>query len=193
MSKNVTLEISCEKAHSSSMVLNLVQEYNAFAQSQKPTMNNLSSLAPLLSTSLALLLVLVGYAFSANNSISSDADLEPILRLIDGGEYLGAIEQLNVELSNDPGNPDILSLLGFSYRKVLNFEDALMFFQSALRVEPEHRAANKYLGEFYLETDQFDKAQTQLGLLDSLSLFTSSEYAQLKKSIEQYQRQTDKL
>ena len=68
-----------------------------------------------------------------------------------------------------------------------------MFFQSALRVEPEHRGANKYLGEFYLETDQFDKAQTQLELLDSLSLFTSSEYAQLKKSIEQYQRQTDKL
>ncbi len=83
---------------------------------------------------------------------------------------------------------DILSLLGYSYRKVLNYEDALTYYQSALRVEPEHMGANQHLGELYVETDQLDKAQSQLELLDSLSLFASSEYAQLKESIEQYQR-----
>jgi len=120
--------------------------------------------------------------------MSSNADLESILGLIDEGEYYGAIDQLHVKLDNDQDNPDILSLLGYSYRKVSNYEDAFTFYQSALRVEPEHMRANQHLGELYVETDQLDKAQGQLELLDSLSLFASSEYAQLKESIEQYQR-----
>ena len=68
-----------------------------------------------------------------------------------------------------------------------NYDDALAFYHFALQVEPEHRAANQFLGEYYLETDQLDKSQQQLELLDSLSLFSSREYTQLKKSIEQYQ------
>jgi len=151
-------------------------------------MNNLFHLGPLLSTSLAMLLVLVGNAFFSNNNMSSNADLESILGLIDEGEYIGAIDQLHIELDNDQDNPDILSLLGYSYRKVLNYEDALTFYQSALRVEPEHIGANQHLGELYIETGQLDKAQSQLELIDSLSLFASSEYAQLKESIEQYRR-----
>ncbi|MCH6565572.1 MAG: tetratricopeptide repeat protein [Proteobacteria bacterium] len=151
-------------------------------------MNNLFHLGPLLSTSLEMLLVLVGNAFFSNNNMSSNADLESILGLIDEGEYIGAIDQLHIELDNDQDNPDILSLLGYSYRKVLNYEDALTFYQSALRVEPEHMGANQHLGELYVETGQLDKAQSQLELLDSLSLFASSEYAQLKESIEQYRR-----
>lgn len=151
-------------------------------------MNNLFHLGPLLSTSLAMLLVLVGNAFFSNNNMSSNADLESILGLIDEGEYIGAIDRLHIELDNDQDNPDILSLLGYSYRKVLNYEDALTFYQSALRVEPEHMGANQHLGELYIETGQLDKAQSQLELLDSLSLFASSEYAQLKESIEQYRR-----
>ena len=151
-------------------------------------MNNLFHLGPLLSTSLAMLLVLVGNAFFSNNNMSSNADLESILGLIDEGEYIGAIDRLHIELDSDQDNPDILSLLGYSYRKVLNYEDALTFYQSALRVEPEHMGANQHLGELYVETGQLDKAQSQLELLDSLSLFASSEYAQLKESIEQYRR-----
>ena len=186
--KNVTFGQSCEIAHSSMMVSTILREYNVFALHEKPAMNNLFHLGPLLSTSLAMLLVLVGNAFFSNNNMLSNADLESILGLIDEGEYIGAIDQLHTELDNDQDNPDILSLLGYSYRKVLNYEDALTFYQSALRVEPEHMGANQHLGELYVETGQLDKAQSQLELLDSLSLFASSEYAQLKESIEQYQR-----
>ena len=49
-------------------------------------MNNLTSLSPLLSTGLALLIVLIGSAFSLN-SLSSDASLEPNLKLIDDDYY----------------------------------------------------------------------------------------------------------
>ena len=153
-------------------------------------MNNLFNLGPLLSTSLALFLVLVGNAFFSNNNLSTNADLESILRLIDEGEYSGAIDQLHVELDNDHDNPEILSLIGLSYRKLLNFDAALTFYQSALQVEPEHPSANQHLGELYVETNQLEKAQKQLELLENLSLFDSSEYADLKESIEQFRHQT---
>jgi thioredoxin-like negative regulator of GroEL len=66
----------------------------------------------------------------------------------------------------------------------------LIFYQSALQVEPEHPGANQHLGELFIETGQLDKAQKQLELLESLNLFASSEYAELKESIEQNRHQT---
>jgi len=153
-------------------------------------MNNSINLVPLLSTSLALFLVLVGNAFFSNNNLSTNADLESILRLIDEGEYSGAIDQLHVELDNNHDNPEILSLIGLSHRKLLNYEDALIYYQSALRVEPGHPGANQHLGELFVETNQFDKAHKQLELLESLNLLDSSEYADLKESIELYRHQT---
>jgi hypothetical protein len=42
------------------------------------------------------------------------------LTLIDKGEYHSAIDLLHDELDVDPDNADIMSLLGFSYRKTLN-------------------------------------------------------------------------
>ena len=80
-----------------------------------------------------------------------------------------------------------MSLLGFSYRKTQQYEDALTFYQWALRAEPEHRGANEYLGELYLETNQFDKAMQQLEILDGLCSFGCKEYSTLKKAIDSYQ------
>jgi tetratricopeptide (TPR) repeat protein len=81
-----------------------------------------------------------------------------------------------------------MSLLGFSYRKTQNYENALTMYQWALKVEPRHRGANEYLGELYLETDQFDKAMQQLEILDSLCTFNCKEYSTLKKAIDTYQK-----
>lgn len=136
----------------------------------------------------ALLLALVGPLHAAADNYSVDADLEPVLELIDRGEYEAAIDRLHEELDYDPDNADILSLLGYSYRKTRRFDDALTFYQWALRVEPEHRGANEYLGELYLETDQLDKAMRQLEILDDLCLFNCKEYSQLKKAIDSYQK-----
>jgi tetratricopeptide (TPR) repeat protein len=125
--------------------------------------------------------------FAAGGNYSSGVDLDPIIDLIDAGKYESAIDRLHNVLDEDPDNPDIMSLLGFSYRKTQNYEDALTFYQWALRVEPEHRGANEYLGELYLETNQFDKAIRQLEILDSLCTFNCKEYSTLKKAIDSYQ------
>lgn len=135
----------------------------------------------------AFALAYCSQGFAAGGNYSSDVDLEPIIELIDAGKYESAIDQLHNVLDEDPDNPDVMSLLGFSYRKTQNYEDALTFYQWALRAEPEHRGAIEYLGELYLETNQFDKAMQQLEKLDSLCSFNCKEYSTLKKAIDSYQ------
>jgi tetratricopeptide (TPR) repeat protein len=102
------------------------------------------------------LLTFSGAGFSAGGNYSSDFDFEPVMKLIAEEKYQLAIDMLHDELDGDPDNPDIMSLLGFSYRKTQKFENALTFYQWPLKAEPDHRGANEYLGEFYLETNQFD-------------------------------------
>ena len=146
--------------------------------------NNCARFLPL---TVAMALAFCSGSFAAGGNYSSDVDLEPIIELIDAGNYQSAIDQLHNVLDQDPDNPDIMSLLGFSYRKTQNYDNALTFYQWALKVEPRHRGANEYLGELYLETDQFDKAMRQLEILDSLCTFNCKEYSTLKKAIDSYQ------
>ena len=138
----------------------------------------------------ALLVLALGYggpALAAGGNYSSDIDLRPILKLIEAGRYESALDELHAELDLDPDNPDIMSLLGFTYRKTRRFEDALTFYQWALKVEPEHRGANEYLGELYLQTNQLDKAILQLEILDDICSFGCKEYTKLKNAIDSYQ------
>jgi hypothetical protein len=50
------------------------------------------------------------------------------------------------------------------------------------------QGANEYLGELYLETNQFDKAVEQLQILDNLCRTNCKEYSQLKQMIDSFQQ-----
>ena len=137
---------------------------------------------------LASMLLFSTASQAAGGNYSSNTDLKPILKLIESGNYSTAIDRLHDQLDQDPDNADIMSLLGFSYRKTQQYEDALSLYQWALRAEPEHRGANEYRGELYLETNQFDKAMQQLEILDNLCTFNCKEYTTLKEAIDSYQQ-----
>ena len=130
-----------------------------------------------------------GSAIAAGGNYSSDTNLEPIIELIEQGDYDSAINKLHEELDVDPDNADIMSLLGFSYRKTKNYQDAQTFYEWALRADPDHRGANEYLGELYLETNQFDKAVEQLQKLDTICHNNCKEYTTLKNAIDSFQDQ----
>ena len=136
---------------------------------------------------LALSLVFSGAGFAAGGNYSSNTDLKPIIALIEEGNFESAIDMLHDELDLDPDNPDIMTLLGYSYRKTKNYEDALTFYEWALKAEPEHRGANEYLGELYLETNQLHKAVQQLEILDSLCS-DCKEYTTLKNAIDTFEQ-----
>jgi tetratricopeptide (TPR) repeat protein len=146
-------------------------------------------LARLITVVLGLaLLTFSSSGFSAGGNYSSTFDLEPIMNLLARGKYQTAINKLHDALDLDPDNPDIMSLLGYSYRKTQNYEDALTFYEWALRAEPDHRGANEYLGELYLETNQLDKAVEQLQILDNLCRNNCKEYSKLKQMIDSFQQ-----
>jgi len=111
-------------------------------------------------------------------------------KALDDGDYEVAIDKLRTLHEKEPKNADVLNLLGYGYRKTGDFDQARDYYLQALAIEPEHRGANEYIGELYLETGQLDKAEERLAVLDKSCWLGCSEYTELKESIEKYK--TDK-
>jgi tetratricopeptide (TPR) repeat protein len=132
------------------------------------------------------LLMFSASGFAAVGNHSSDVDQKPIMKVIKQGNVESAIDLLHDELDVDPDNADIMSLPGYSYRKMQHYEDALTFYEWALKAEPDHRGANEYLGELYLETNQVDKAIEQLQILDNICRTNCEEYSRLKQMIDSH-------
>jgi len=80
-----------------------------------------------------------------------------------------------------PNNADTLNYLGFTSRKLGNFIEAEEYYLSGLKIKPNHKRINQYLGELYLNTDRKDKAIEQLTILKSCNC---KEYDQLKEIID---------
>ena len=127
-------------------------------------------------------------SFADGGNYSSKTDLKPFTNLIDAGKYETAIDQLNEELEADPDNADLLSLLGFSHRKTGNFDDALVYYQQALKLEPKHKGANEYLGELWLQLGELAKAEERLEVLDDACFFGCREYDKLRDAIRAHKQ-----
>ena len=80
-----------------------------------------------------------------------------------------------------PNNPDTLNYLGFTSRKLGNFETAEDYYLAGLKIKPNHKRINQYLGELYLNSNRKDKAIEQLTILESCNC---KEYEQLKEIID---------
>jgi len=115
--------------------------------------------------------------------------LAPYQQLIEKENYQAAIDRLQAALKKDPDNADLLNLTAYSQRKLQRFDEALVNYQKALKIEPEHRGANEYLGELYLQLGQLDKAEERLQVLDKECFFGCEEYDDLKQAIETYRTQ----
>ena len=80
-----------------------------------------------------------------------------------------------------PNNADTLNYLGFTSRKLGNFIEAEEYYLSGLKIKPNHKRINQYLGELYLNTNRKDKAIEQLAILKSCNC---KEYDHLKEIID---------
>jgi len=87
---------------------------------------------------------------------------------IERGDYNAAIPILESIVTRVPANADALNQLGFSHRKLGEFPVAFDYYQQALAIDPNHKGANEYLGELYLEMGDLGSAQQQLAKLDDL-------------------------
>lgn len=105
---------------------------------------------------------------------------------LDDGDYDDAINKLAGLHEEDPEDADVLNLLGYGYRKIGNVDEARGYYLQALTIDPEHRGANEYLGELYLETGQLAKAEERLNVLDKDCWLGCEEFTELKESIAKY-------
>ena len=116
----------------------------------------------------------------------SPTKYERAVDLIESSGYekaLRILEKLNRE---DPGNADVLNMLGYANRKLGRLEPAFGFYREALAIEPRHLGANEYLGELYLQTDELAKAEERLAELAAACPSGCEEREELAEAIEAY-------
>ena len=123
------------------------------------------------------------------NNNDRNSPLAPVRTLIEEEKYQDAISALQKLLQETPTDADMLNLLAYSQRKLQRFDEALVNYQKALDIEPEHRGANEYLGELYLQLGQLDNAQERLQVLDKACFFGCDEFDELEEAIEVYRSQ----
>ena len=103
--------------------------------------------------------------------------------LINEGRYQDALWSLkDAALALGP-HPDVLTYQGFANRKLHNYDVAVSYYSAALALAPDHRGANEYLGEYYVETGQVAKARQQLVKLEGICKFGCEEAEELRRWI----------
>ena len=80
-----------------------------------------------------------------------------------------------------PLQADTLNYLGFTTRKLGDYEKGEEFYLQGLQIEPNHNGINEYLGELYIVTNRIDLAKERLNVL---KICNCKEYNQLKEIIE---------
>jgi len=113
-------------------------------------------------------------------------DLAEAQRLIDQKDWRGALTQLKSALRKDPKNADVHNLMGYSYRKSGQLDDAFDSYRTALKLDPNHKGAHEYIGEAYLQANQPDKAREHLAALKTLCGEGCEEYQDLAKAVAAY-------
>ena len=100
----------------------------------------------------------------------------------DAGQYQDAI--IILQSLGKSGDPRVLNYLGFTHRKLGKFDEAIAFYEKALKIEPHFAAAHEYLGEAYVESGKLDKAKAQLDKIKSICGTGCSEYSKLDTAIK---------
>ena len=80
-----------------------------------------------------------------------------------------------------PLQADTLNYLGFTTRKLGDYEKGEEFYLQGLQIEPNHNGINEYLGELYVATNRMDMAKERLEVLKTCNC---EEYDELKEIIE---------
>ena len=79
-----------------------------------------------------------------------------------------------------PNKADTLNYLGFTTRKLGDFENGEKYYLQGLKINPKHIGINEYLGELYVATNRHNLAVERLEVLKGCNC---KEYDDLKAII----------
>jgi len=140
---------------------------------------------------------LIGNSFAAGSSDEpkTKSDYDKAVSLINSAKkfekkgkndkaldrYTKAQKLLIKSNEDKPLQADTLNYLGFSARKLGDFENGEKYYLLGLEIDPTHIGINEYLGELYVATQRINLANERLEVLKSCNC---EEYLELKEIID---------
>lgn len=101
--------------------------------------------------------------------------------IYDRHDYSAAIDQLKA-LGHDD-NAAVANLIGYSYRKLGDYPLAQVWYERALKADPDHVKTWQYYGLWQVEQGNRDQAQYHLSRIAQLAGTDSEEYRSLAAAL----------
>jgi predicted Zn-dependent protease len=102
--------------------------------------------------------------------------------IYDRNDYAAAIEQLKA-LGHDD-HPNVANLIGYSYRKLGDYRLSQVWYERALKADPNHVLTWQYYGLWQLEQGNREQAQYHLSRIAAICGTDCEEYRSLAEALE---------
>jgi tetratricopeptide (TPR) repeat protein len=102
--------------------------------------------------------------------------------IYDRNDYAAAIEQLK-SLGHDD-HPNLANLIGYSYRKLGDYKLSQVWYERALKADPNHVLTWQYYGLWQIEQGNRDQAQYHLSRIAAICGTDCEEYRSLAAALE---------
>ena len=102
--------------------------------------------------------------------------------IYDRHDYASAIEQLKALGRDD--SAAVANLIGYSYRKLGDYKVSQIWYERALKADPNHVKTWQYYGLWQVEQGNREQAQYHLNRIAALSGTASEEYRSLAEALE---------
>jgi tetratricopeptide (TPR) repeat protein len=107
---------------------------------------------------------------------------EAYATIYDRNDYAAAIEQLRA-LGHDD-HPNVANLIGYSYRKLGDYKLSQVWYERALKADPNHVLTWQYYGLWQIEQGNRDQALYHLSRIAAICGTDCAEYRSLAEALE---------
>jgi Flp pilus assembly protein TadD len=108
---------------------------------------------------------------------------EAYATIYDHNDYAAAIEQLKALDRDD--HPNVANLIGYSYRKLGDYKLSQIWYERALKADPNHVLTWNYYGLWQIEQGNRDQAEYHLRRIAAICGTDCAEYRSLAAALEQ--------
>ena len=102
--------------------------------------------------------------------------------IYDRHDYASAIEQLKALGRDD--SAAVANLIGYSYRQLGDYKVSQIWYERALKADPNHVKTWQYYGLWQVEQGNRESAQYHLNKIEALAGTSSEEYRSLAAALE---------
>jgi tetratricopeptide (TPR) repeat protein len=102
--------------------------------------------------------------------------------IYDRNDYSAAIDQLKALGQDD--RADVANLIGYSYRKLGNYQLSQVWYQRALAADPDHTRTLQYYGLWQIEQGNREQAQFNLNRIGEICGKDCADYKSLASALD---------